>query len=332
MKNKYVIHCLLGIILACGELAHAHSRNDSIRTFLMELGEREEYIIPIVENSEFSFDSVYHIYIREHKILRLNKSRNEMMKVYSSSSSPFSNHSMDYNLGYFKNHMTEDKNGELLWFCTTLVMQGIPHDSVIDIAKYYWYHHHIPHALVHELCYWTMWKYEHNVDMPHSEAAFLYYSMAAYVISQGKNYRDFYCYYGLNIKLRYRKLYAGKMIPCDKKWTRNFLEEHKSLSQVMENNYYYQFRNIHLCDNKREPFFLTEQKREMIRDILDKGIEANERECIITKAFALITGTCLERDLERGKQLLVSIWPQMENSSFWEYVYSLDYGGLASIN
>jgi len=311
MKNKYHRLCILAVAMTCGVLVHGQSRADSIRAFLTEFGEREKYIAPIIEHcAEYSFDSVYHLYIREYQ-LNYNDSLNKMEK---------GSHYLRINVNYIRNHMAEDDSGELMHLFTRLIMQGTPHDSVINLAEYYWYQHHIPSALHFDLCCWTEWKYSHKVDLPQSEADYLYYCMATYVLLQGKTWRDFYRYYGLGFKLRYRKLYAGSMIPYDKKWVRNFKNTHKPLTQGETDSYYYQFRAIHLFDDEDVPFVPSEAICEQVQETLDKGIEANELECIITKAFALITGTILDRNIEQGKQLLLSVWPQMKDSQFWDYV------------
>lgn len=317
MKNLYIRLCILALASTCAVLADGQSRADSIRAFLTEFGEKEKYIAPIIEHcDEYSFDSVYHIYIGEH-VLHYDEARNEMVNIHYGVPG---SHYMRYNVNYIKNHMAEDENGEMIRLFTRLIMQGTPHDSVINLAEYYWRQHHIPSALCVELCYWAEWKYTYRIDMPRSEAIYLYYCMATYVLLQGKSWRDFYRYYGLDFKFKYRKLYAGSMIPCDKRWVRNFKKEHKTLSQGESNSFYYQFRSVHLFDDIKVPFVLTESMREQVQDALDKGIEANERECVITKAFALITGTILDCDIEQGKQLLLSVWPQMTDSPFWEYV------------
>lgn len=317
MNNKYLRLYLLALVSTCGVLVYGQNRADSIRAFLTEFGEQEKYIAPIIEHcEEYSFDSVYHTYIREH-VLHYDESRNKMVNLHYGVPG---SHYMRYNVNYIKNHMAEDENGELIRLFTRLVMQGTPHDSVINMAEFYWHRHHIPSALCIELCYWTEWKYTNKIDIPRSEAIYLYYCMATYVLLQGKSWGDFYRYYGLDFKLKYRDSYAGTMIPFDKKWVRNFKKEHTHLSQGESDSYYFQFRSIHLFDDIKVPFIPTESMREQILYVLDKGIEANERECIITKAFALITGTILDRDIEQGKQLLLSVWPQMKDSPFWDYI------------
>jgi len=327
-RNNIVRYLLLALFIVCGTLAQAIERADSIQTFLLEFGEREPYVSQIVEHcEEYTYDSVYYIYVKEQNVLHFDKIQNKMCNTIPSIESD--SHPMYYKSSYIRNNMYTDIKGDLISLFTIMLMQGTPHDSIIQYSKFYWYVHHIPCALTNHLRSWTEWKYtyneidhSYNVDnRPRKEAIYLYYCMASYVLLQGRNYKDFFRYKGLGIKKIYRKrYYTGEMIPYDREWIDNFTNNHRPISDISAYNNYDKFRAIHLYDNDKVPFSLSETDKQFIQETLDMGIAAKERECIITKAFALITGTLLDRNLEEGKELLISIWPQMRTSCFWSII------------
>lgn len=291
----------------------AQTRQDSIRTFLEDIGETEPHISNILKYSnELSYDSVVSIYIKEQKVLHFDIDQSRLIKTFAGS---YVNKSHYFRLSkdFVGKYMENDKKGELLH-----LLKYLPIDTRIEYSAYYWNHHHLPIALYSHLTYLYQAKYEGGIDNPDSEAKHLFYAMASYVITQGRNYFLFYYYKRLHMKYFYRKKHCGTMIPYDRKWMNHIRKNHGALSNKGSFSYYKAFRSLHFYDNPYEPFCPSEDLRQKVLEILDNGIAAKERECIITKAFALITGTILEQDFEQGKQLLLSIWPQMIDSDFWQ--------------
>ena len=68
----------------------------------------------------------------------------------------------------------------------------------------------------------------------------------------------------------------------------------------------------------RSSMYIDDEVKNELESTLISGVSCNERCCAVLLAFTKITGIVLDKDILMGKQLLISLWPQMEESEFWE--------------
>ena len=94
-----------------------------------------------------------------------------------------------------------------------------------------------------------------------------------------------------------------------------------------------EFQKLFFVDRQRYYQYLPEVfsykilsplEQQELDSLLTTGAKSGSHFCKVMLAFALITGVPLPKDLERGRDILVDVWPQMKDSPFWNYVERIE--------
>lgn len=292
------------------------SSRDSAIQFLKGIGESDTLIDKLIEYGEdIEYETTFHLYVfmdgRYHyddTILCVNFTWFEK------------------NINYMCEKIVQDTITSFLWAMQPSVNWSQQMQDSFSIYSRYAMDHY--NSLEGESAYLRVCTnaYSNDTVSVLHKCELLYAFMAEYVLSgYCKNFRydERFCTECNNNDVR--------CFPYNTKWWRNDKEWMRSCINCFDrndrengiNNPYNKYLSVVVDKIKfsnRRLYIFSQEEKETILKILDEGIYQGSRECAYTKAFALITGLVLDKDIALGKKLLIELMPSMSDSPFWEYV------------
>lgn len=269
---------------------------DSIRCFLEGIGEQEVYIKKIIEDyPNMSYKDIFDAYLQG---FRLNNIDSEWRWS-------FGPRYFDMNNSYLYEKIIQDTIVSLLHPLYMNSFSKNDKDSVLYCCLYAINHFNSQSAAayyedIHKR------KYQNNPSLD-NQCALLYAMMVYYVLIGGAQH---FTTHDINL------------VPCDTLWVAENKKRRLENGNDSVDPYNLYYDIVILPAFEQSLLLLTPKDKENILGILDRGIQLGSRSCAITKAFALITGVVLDQNISEGKELLVRLWPMMQDSYFWEYLDS----------
>ena len=269
------------------------STSDSIRRFLTGIGEVEPYI-SIAANTKkpFTFKDVYDVYCRGQRITSI-KGECQLSDYKVNHRYVMDCIVNDTMLGLL-GHMTQGHNF-VEDDCDSLIScysYAVNHFNSIEAAH-----------LLENIYYQRVRQKGHSLE---NEMPFFFSAMIA-------------CALGYPYGIIFQESYV--YIPTD------------SILLAEENLSNEEFQKLFFVDRQRYYQYLPEVfsykilsplEQQELDSLLTTGAKSGSHFCKVMLAFALITGVPLPKDLERGRDILVDVWPQMKDSPFWNYVERIE--------
>lgn len=314
MKNKcillksdlltYMRHilCVFGIVFFV--VVHAEVKpNESLQTLLMYVEDSchaqqiiNSYSDILKSDSLYDSDFIVECYLLYPSRLRYDSIRRDWKLEFGWSDSVFFKRSIEYTANIILKDTALDLVSRYL-YNNYLMPLDYSSNSIVHWAKEIVNKFHSTDALgILTLHYYNKMLTHDKDEYEHAEALLTYYKMLEYVLRGNK--RTFH-------------YSPATIIPRNTEWF-NTIEVKGSYYHVYRNEIK-QFTNIQLAR-------LSSKDNMRIQSLLQQGIDNGEEECIIVWAFMKITGCFVEKNIEEGKRILCSIWPDMTHSFFWEYI------------
>jgi hypothetical protein len=291
MKNR-LIYIIFFVI--CGSIycygVRPVSQCDSIRDYLRLIGEEESTISQLIQCTSIPYDSIVYYY-------EIGASYNEVENGWCWTLYPSR---VNLTKSYYIHRIINDT---VLFPHLNILMSRYAgsknNDSLIYCSQYATEHYRDPFAaLYYQILCEVNYKKSLTID---SECLFLKAMMESAVLSG--NLEDF-------VSKTFSMVPYDSLLHAEIRHNRECRDAHT----------YYKSYNAQLSD-----FYLNgallhidDEVKKKLESTLVDGISCNERCCTILLAFSKITGVVLDKDILMGKQLLISLWPQMEESEFWE--------------
>ena len=323
MRIKY-LHIVITIILtfhinlsSAGLYVRGENRIDSIYTFLSFMGESNDNIKQIIDAFPlYSYDDIVEMYLGNMGIpVAFNTTTLEWewgLPAQIGTDSIYVRRSIDYLMDRIINDSLTYLLDKYVWnyyYNSEVRYIHVNMGYIVLCTEVALEKLHIPMA-----AQLLLWYYYNEIQRRNSsfvQAKYLYYAMACYVYSGGKQYSGLDCDFPTDMWL----------------YDANWIEKcNKRAKQDVELNtygidYYGKYRElVYWKSNSRVPLILEDSTMKAFEKALDIGIEFSDVECTLTKAFALITGSILRCNTTQGKVLLLSIWPEMNESKLWSYL------------
>ena len=315
--------------IAAQQYCTAQGREDSIRTFLSTMGEPQGSIEQIINIfPTYSCDDIVDMYLGLVGLpmtFNVRTSTWELgLPALACTDSAYVHHSIDYLADRIIHDTLTCLLDKYIWnyFYTC----KIPHvsvnmESVITCTKDAFKRFHTPIAARLLLWYYNKEDGQNTKDFM---ANYLYYAMASYVYSGGRQYELLDC-----------NLFLANMWTYDDVWLEKCRKRYNKNAKLVEKpiDYFGQYRELITWDfGTCSPILLPKSQIEEIEHRLNMGIMNHDLECTLTKAFALITGSILPQDIEQGKELLFTVWPEMQTSEIWLYISPNSYAPTVTVN
>ena len=323
MRIKY-LHIVITIILTfhinlsyAGLYVRGENRIDSIHAFLSFMGEPNDNIKQIMDTFPlYSYDDIVEMYLGNMGIpVAFNVTTLEWewgLPAQIGTDSIYVRRSIDYLMDRIINDSLTCLLDKYIWnyyYNSELRYIHVNMEYIVSCTEMVLAKFHIPIAA--QLLLWYYYNEIQRRNNSDVQAKYLYYAMACYVYSGGKQYRGLDCDFPTDMWL----------------YDANWIEKcNKRAKQDGELNtygidYYGKYRElVNWKSNSGVPLVLEDSTIKVLEKALDIGVEFSDVECTLTKAFALITGSILPCDAKQGKVLLLSIWPEMKESKLWSYL------------
>ncbi|MBQ4395207.1 MAG: hypothetical protein II825_07940 [Paludibacteraceae bacterium] len=292
MKNRLIYVILFAI---CSSIysygVRPVSQSDSIRHFLESIGEEESIISQLIQCTSIPYDSIVYYY-------EIGASYNKVENVWCWTLYPSR---VKLTNSYYIHRIIND----------TVIF---PHINILFNSSY------ADPKNYDSLIYCFQYASEHFRD-PFAAG---YYQMLCEMNYQENMTIDSECLF-LNALMEYTVItgnleyFASKtftMFPYD-----SLLHaEIRHNRECRDAHTYYKSYNTQITDFYMNGALLhiDDEVKNKLESTLVNGVSCNERCCTILLAFSKITGVVLDKDILMGKQLLISLCPQMEESEFWE--------------
>lgn len=325
-KCRYIIIRIILIAnFYCPIAAHQYgdtiSREDSIRTFLSMLGETKESIEQIIAiQPPYSYEDLIDNYLRwggtPITYNKKNTSWDWGIPPLLDSDSTFVKITIDFIINRIVSDSLIDWMDKYLWtyyfgafspsiqcnintllFGTKMILERFSTPYAADMLSLYYYNDMI------------------RTNNKIAQAEFLFYSMALYVYSGGKDSRSLDC----SLTPIDLDMWIYDAVWLEKCYQR---KKQNTLSDNQQIDYFGQYKSYIPWDytNKSISISISDSMLVELENLLDIGIQNSDIECTLTKAFALITGSIFPQNIEQGKELLFTIWPEMRTSEIWLYL------------
>lgn len=290
MENRRNILTILFFCISSMCYANRTSSEcDSIRSFLEFIGETEPYISQIIENTNVPYDSIVFWYevgfsyneFEEHGYWTMEPSRVNLGKDYYIRR--IVSDTALYNLHILYNRFVSTQNNDSLIYCFQYATEKFRDPFA---ATYY--------KMLRQL--------DFRRDKSQEKECLYLYSIMEYAVLVGdfKDIIDCSIILQDSILLSELKLANKKRLQTDAPDT-YFGQYTMYLSNVYKNN---------------SLAILSDEDTRELEKLLMEGSSHGEHSCAAILAFAKITGMILDKNVIEGKQILSSIWPQVENSPF----------------
>lgn len=289
--GKYIIVIsIIACIANCVCVCQTAISSDSLYHFLLDIGETEEQSYAIVHDyARCPYGEQYSDIIKHYLdggAVRKNDSENwKWYPVYIEINSKRTK----YVFSRFVNDTTLDYpdyiyNSYIFW-------NGPQNEWINEFTRYMYHKYNVISALPlindyysHSGCKGICAedkRYGYHESFANSlsekdEACYHYYMMAAIV-------------YNLPEDIRYSNILQKDINQQQSKWSKIYEEYISSL--------------ILPAFSKKKSVYLSKEEISCIVELLNKGINENDNYCIIVMAYALLTGTIIEQDIERGINL-----------------------------
>lgn len=295
MKNRLI--CIIFFAI-CGSIysygVRPVSQSDSIRDYLRLIGEEESTISQLIQSTSIPYDSIVYYY-------EIGASYNKVENGWGWTLYP--------------SRVKLTKN---------YYIQRIINDTVLFPHLHLLFNRYAGSKNNDSLIYCFQYTTKHYRDL---------FAATYYKTLCGMNYEkdmmiDSECFF-LNATMQYAVLTGDledlvsktfSMIPYDSLLHVEIRHNRECRANEIDSHTYYECYIAQIYD-----FYLSgallhidDNVKKKLESILVDGISCNERCCTILLAFSKITGIVLDKDILKGKQLLISLWPQMKESEFWE--------------
>lgn len=290
MKNRLIYIIFLAIYGSVyGYGVRPVSQCDSIRAYLELIGEEESSISQLIQYTSIPYDSIVYYY-------EIGASYNKFGNGWCWTFSPSR---VKLTKDYYIHRIINDTALSHLHLLFNRFANPINNDSLIYCFKYASEHYRDIFAAIY---YKTLCEMDYKKDMTIDSECFFLNAVMEYAVLSGE------------LDDLVRKTFF--MVPYDSLLHAEIRHNRECRAK---GTYYgrYVAQLSELYPN-RSFMYIDDEVKNKLESTLTNGISCNERCCAILLAFSKITGIVLDKDILTGKQLLISLWPQMEESEFWE--------------
>lgn len=328
-KYRYIIKSIILFVglsfpicpTAAQQSCAAQSREDSIRTFLSMVGEPKESIEQIITTQPpYSYEDIIDFYIGRGGLSATYDPKNNSWDWGTppllASDSAFVRITIDFIIDRIIHDSLLDWMDKYLWkyyFGAFSPNMQCNLNTLLSGTKMILERFRTPYAA--DLLSWYYYNDLLRTGSKIAQAEFLFYCMALYVYSGGKDCRSLDCSL-IPVDLDMWIYDAVWLEKCYRRKKQNMS------SDQQQPDYFAQYKNSIPWNytNKNISISLSDAMLVDLEKLLDIGIQNSDLECTLTKAFALITGSIFPQDIEQGKELLFTVWPEMQTSEIWLYI------------